>query len=51
LPDQLKSAQQELKTVTVKVDVALSKASLTVDAEKFHVPSWGDQKPWEGNEM
>jgi hypothetical protein len=31
----LKSTQQELKIVTVKVDVALSKASLVVDAEKF----------------
>jgi hypothetical protein len=47
----LKSAQQELKTVTVKVNIALSKVSLAVDAEKFHVPSWGDRKPWEGDEM
>jgi hypothetical protein len=31
----LKSAQQELKTVTAKVDIALSKASLAADAEKF----------------
>jgi hypothetical protein len=31
----LKSSQQELKTVTAKVDVALSKASLAADAEKF----------------
>jgi hypothetical protein len=31
----LKTTQQELKTVTVKVDVALSKASLVADAEKF----------------
>jgi hypothetical protein len=31
----LKSAQQELKTITTKVDVALSKALLAVDVEKF----------------
>jgi hypothetical protein len=35
LRDQLKSTQQELKTVTAKVDVALSKALLAMDAEKF----------------
>jgi hypothetical protein len=35
LRGQLKSAQQELKKVTAKVDVALSKASLAADAEKF----------------
>jgi hypothetical protein len=35
LRDQLKCAQQELKTVTAKVDIALSKASLAADAEKF----------------
>jgi hypothetical protein len=35
LQDQLKGTQQELKTVTAKVDVALSKASLAADAEKF----------------
>jgi hypothetical protein len=35
LRDQLRCAQQELKTVTSKVDVALSKALLAVDAEKF----------------
>jgi hypothetical protein len=35
LRDQLKSAQYELKRVTAKVDVALSKASLAGDAEKF----------------
>jgi hypothetical protein len=35
LRDQLKCAQQELKTITAKVDVALSKASLAADAEKF----------------
>jgi hypothetical protein len=35
LRDQLKCAQQELKTVTAKVDVALSKALLAADAEKF----------------
>jgi hypothetical protein len=35
LRDQLKCAQQELKIVTAKVDVALSKASLAADAEKF----------------
>jgi hypothetical protein len=31
----LKSSQQELKTVTTKVDISLSKASLAADAEKF----------------
>jgi hypothetical protein len=35
LRDQLKSTQQELKLVTAKVDVALSKASRAMDAEKF----------------
>jgi hypothetical protein len=35
LRDQLKSAQYELKRVTMKVDVALSKASLAGDAKKF----------------
>jgi hypothetical protein len=35
LRDQLKSAQYELKRVTTKVNVALSKASLAGDAEKF----------------
>jgi hypothetical protein len=35
LCDQLKGTQQELKTVTAKVDVALSKASRAMDAEKF----------------
>jgi hypothetical protein len=35
LRDQLKSAQHGLKRVTAKVDVALSKASLAGDAEKF----------------
>jgi hypothetical protein len=35
LHDQLKSAQYELKRVTAKVDVALSKALLAGDAEKF----------------
>jgi hypothetical protein len=35
LRDQLKCAQQELKTVTAKVDVALSKASLAADMERF----------------
>jgi hypothetical protein len=35
LRDQLKGTQQELKTVTAKVDVALSKASRATDAEKF----------------
>jgi hypothetical protein len=33
--DQLKGTQQELKTVTARVDVALSKASRAADAEKF----------------
>jgi hypothetical protein len=35
LRDQLKGTQQELKTVTAKVNVALSKASQAADAEKF----------------
>jgi hypothetical protein len=35
LRDQLKGTQQELKTVTAKVDVALSKALRAADAEKF----------------
>jgi hypothetical protein len=35
LRDQLRRTQQELKVVTVKVDVALSKASLDLDAENF----------------
>jgi hypothetical protein len=35
LHDQLKNTQQQLKAVTAKVDVALSKASRAADAEKF----------------
>jgi hypothetical protein len=35
LRDQLKNTQHQLKVVTAKVDVAMSKASLAVDAEKF----------------
>jgi hypothetical protein len=35
LRDQLRHAQQELKIINGKVDVALSKASLATDAEKF----------------
>jgi hypothetical protein len=35
LRDQLKNTQQQLKAVTAKVDVALSKASQAADAEKF----------------
>jgi hypothetical protein len=35
LRDQLRNAQQQLKIVTAKVDVALSKASLAKDAEDF----------------
>jgi hypothetical protein len=31
----LKSTQHELKTITAKVDVALSKALQATDAEKF----------------
>jgi hypothetical protein len=50
LRDQLKGTQQELKTVTAKVDVALSKASRATDAEKFLLEevenlfflNWGD---------
>jgi hypothetical protein len=35
LRDQLKNAQHQLKIVTAKVDIALSKASWAMDAEKF----------------
>jgi hypothetical protein len=35
LRDQLKNTQHQLKTVTAKVDIALSKASWAADAEKF----------------
>jgi hypothetical protein len=35
LRDQLRRAQQELKIVNAKVDVALFKALLAADAEKF----------------
>jgi hypothetical protein len=35
LRDQLKNTQEQLKAVTAKVDVALSKASQAVDAKKF----------------
>jgi hypothetical protein len=35
LRDQLKNTQHQLKTVTAKVDIALSKASRAADAEKF----------------
>jgi hypothetical protein len=35
LRDQLKNTQHQLKIVTAKVDVALSKASWAADAEKF----------------
>jgi hypothetical protein len=35
LRDQLKNTQYQLKTVTAKVDVALSKASRAADAKKF----------------
>jgi hypothetical protein len=35
LRDQLKNTQYQLKIVTAKVDVALSKASQATDAEKF----------------
>jgi hypothetical protein len=35
LCDQLKNTQHQLKTVTAKVDVALSKASRAADAERF----------------
>jgi hypothetical protein len=35
LHDQLKGTQHELKKVTTKVDVALSKASRATDTEKF----------------
>jgi hypothetical protein len=35
LRDQLKSSQHELKRITAKVDVALSKASLAKVAEEF----------------
>jgi hypothetical protein len=35
LRDQLKNTQHQLKIVTTKVDVALSKASRATDAEEF----------------
>jgi hypothetical protein len=35
LRDQLRCTQQELKSVTAQVDVALSKASRAADAERF----------------
>jgi hypothetical protein len=35
LRDQLQSSQRQLKVVTAKVDVALSKASYAADCEKF----------------
>jgi hypothetical protein len=35
LRDQLRNTQHQLKAVTAKVDVALSKASWAADAEKF----------------
>jgi hypothetical protein len=35
LRDQLKNTQQQLKAVTAKVDVALSKASRAADGKKF----------------
>jgi hypothetical protein len=35
LRDQLQNTQRQLKVVTARVDVALSKASLAADAEKF----------------
>jgi hypothetical protein len=35
LRDQLKNTQHQLKAVTAKVDVALSKASRAADAKKF----------------
>jgi hypothetical protein len=35
LRDQLQSTQRQLKVVTAKVDVALSKASHAADCEKF----------------
>jgi hypothetical protein len=35
LRDQLKNTQQQLKAVNAKVDVALSKASRAMDAEKI----------------
>jgi hypothetical protein len=35
LRDQLQNTQHQLKVVTAKVDVALSKASHAVDCEKF----------------
>jgi hypothetical protein len=35
LRDQLKNTQHQLKAVTTKVDIALSKVSRAADAEKF----------------
>jgi hypothetical protein len=35
LRDQLRNTQQQLKAVTAKVDIAVSKASHAADSEKF----------------
>jgi hypothetical protein len=35
LHNQLKNTQHQLKTITAKLDIALSKASRAADAEKF----------------
>jgi hypothetical protein len=54
LRDQLKNTQHHLKTVTAKVDVALSKASRAVDAEKFlleEVESLGKAMKCESSEL
>jgi hypothetical protein len=42
LCDQLKNTQHQLKIVTAKVDVALSKASRATDAEKFLLEEIGN---------
>jgi hypothetical protein len=54
LRDQLKNTQHQLKIVTAKVDVALSKASWAVDAERFlleEVESLGKAMKYESFEL
>jgi hypothetical protein len=54
LRDQLKNTQHHLKTVTAKVDIALSKASRAADAEKFlleEVESLGKTMKCESSEL
>jgi hypothetical protein len=54
LRDQLKSTQQELKIVTAKVNVALSKASRATDAEMFlveEIENFGKAMKCESSEL